>query len=132
MFEVDSINRSITMSIGDTGAVSFRGLGYEFQEIDRVLFTLKSSNGTVIMEKACALEDNRFVIYFHNHDTEQLAPGNYTWDLRCVLHPYYERKSGEITDQEPADEEPKIVDGDQVYTPYTAMNLTLVGTVGSV
>lgn len=128
MFDVDTINRSITMSIGDTGAVAFRAVGYEFQEDDpeddtvvgdRVLFTLKSQSGAVIMEKLCPLEDNRFVIYFHNSDTEALQPGTYTWDLRCIIHPYY-------------DENGNVQDGDQIYTPYEAMTLTLLSTVGTI
>lgn len=128
MFDVDTINRSITMSIGDTGAVAFRAVGYDFTEDDpedetvvgdRVLFTLKGPSGEIVMEKLCPLENNRFVIYFHNSDTDSLQPGTYTWDLRCIIHPYY-------------DESGKVRDGDQISTPYQAMTLTLVSTVGTI
>ena len=65
------------------------------------------------------MTDNSFVVYFLNADTDSLAPGAFSWDVRYIIHPYY-------------DSEGKIIDGDQVITPKTPMNMTLLTVVGDV
>jgi hypothetical protein len=71
------------------------------------------------MQKVCAMTDNAFVVYFLNADTDSLAPGGYSWDVRYIIHPYY-------------DSEGKLIDGDQVITPKTPMTMNLLTVVGDV
>lgn len=123
MFNVEDY--VITLSRGDTGALrvtataTLEGQPFAFGEDDRALFSIKNANGEIIMQKACEMTDNSFVVYFLNADTDSLAPGAFSWDVRYIIHPYY-------------DSEGKIIDGDQVITPKTPMNMTLLTVVGDV
>ena len=123
MYNVEGYN--IILSRGDTGALKVTanaeldGQPYTFASEDRALFSIKSNNGEVIMEKTCAMENNVFVVYFLNADTDSLSPGSYSWDVRYVIHPYY-------------DETGRMVDGDQVITPKEPMSMNLLTVVGDV
>ena len=123
MYNVDGY--TISLSRGDTGALqvnataTLNGSPFTFGADDRALFSIKNSNGEIIMQKAYEMENNSFVVYFLNADTDSLAPGSYSWDVRYIIHPYY-------------DDDGNIVDGDQVITPKTPMNMTLITVVGDV
>ena len=87
----------IQLSRGDTGAIRMKvpatrrdtGAAYTFGERDRAVFSIKAGNGTVVKQKAYQMDDNEFVVVFMNGDTDKLAPGGYSWDVRCVINPYY-------------------------------------------
>ena len=123
MFNVDDY--TITLSRGDTGALvvnataTLDGSDYTFAAEDRALFSIKNANGEIIMQKAYEMTDNAFTVYFLNGDTDSLSPGAYSWDVRYIIHPYYDASG-------------KIIDGDQVITPKTPMNMTLLTVVGDV
>ena len=123
MFNVEEY--TITLSRGDTGALTVNatatldGSAYTFAAEDRALFSIKNANGEIIMQKAYEMTDNSFTVYFLNADTDSLAPGSYSWDVRYIIHPYYDASG-------------KIIDGDQVITPKTPMNMTLLTVVGDV
>lgn len=123
MFDVQDY--VITLSRGDTGALKVNatatldGSPFDFGEDDRALFSIKNANGEIIMQKVCEMTDNSFTVYFLNGDTDSLAPGAFSWDVRYIIHPYYDAAG-------------KIVDGDQVITPKTPMNMTLLTVVGDV
>jgi len=123
MFSVDA-DGNITLSRGDTAAFTVTTVtDYTFEPQDRALWTVKDGSGEVILERAYALDgelgNGVFLVQLSNSDTDTLATGAYSWDVRYVLHPYY-------------DEDGRIVDGDQVITPKTALSLTLLATVGEV
>lgn len=123
MFDVQDY--VITLSRGDTGALkvnataTLEGEPFTFGQDDRALFSIKNANGEIIMQKSCEMGNNSFTVYFLNSDTDSLAPGAFSWDVRYIIHPYY-------------DSEGKIIDGDQVITPKTPMNMTLLTVVGDV
>lgn len=123
MFNVEDY--TITLSRGDTGALivnataTLDGSDYTFAAEDRALFSIKNANGEIIMQKAYEMTDNAFTVYFLNGDTDSLSPGAYSWDVRYIIHPYYDASG-------------KIIDGDQVITPNTPMNMTLLTVVGDV
>jgi hypothetical protein len=58
-------------------------------------------------------------VSFYNADTDTLAAGAYTWDVRYIIHPNYEDAGN-------------IVDGDQVITRQQPMELQLLQVVGEV
>lgn len=66
------------------------GESYTFGERDRALFSIKSGGGTIVKQKAYPIVNNRFTVVFFNADTDKLAPGGYTWDVRYVINPYYQ------------------------------------------
>ena len=117
MFNVDGT--TITLSRGDTGAITITAEGYPFGEDDRALFSIKNGAGQLVKQKICQMTDNVFTVTFFNADTDTLSPGAYSWDVRYVIHPYY-------------DEYGNIVDGDQVLTPNNPMALNLLVTVGEI
>ena len=123
MYNVEDYN--INISRGDTGALrvnakaTLDGELFTFGENDRALFSVKAGNGEIILQKVCAMTDNSFVVYFLNGDTENLAPGSYSWDVRYVINPYF-------------DDEGHLVNGDQIITPRAPMALNLLTVVGDV
>lgn len=121
MFSID--NGAITLSRGDTASFTVTATGHTFAAEDRALFTVKDSASAVILERVYALDtalgNGVFLVQLSNSDTDQLPAGVYSWDVRYVLHPYYDSTG-------------RIIDGDQVITPKTAQNLTLISTVGEV
>lgn len=119
MFSVDTENKSITLSRGDTGAMTITVDGYTFGEDDRCVFTIKNGNGTIVKQQAYPMVNNSFTVTFHNADTDAFAAGAYTWDVRWVIHPYY-------------DEDGNVVDGDQILTPDMPLDMTLLSVVGDI
>lgn len=117
MFQVEG--NTINLSIGDTGSVDFTASGYTFAPEDRALFTIKSATGQIIFEKLYALTNGKFTVEFKNSTTDQLAQGAYSYDVRYIIHPYY-------------DESGRAVSGDQVITPNRPMTLNLINVVGEV
>ena len=115
----------IELSRGDTGALTVTanatldGEPYVFGTNDRALFSIKSGNGEIIMQKVCPMVNNAFTVQFLNADTDSLAPGSYSWDVRYIINPYY-------------DDSGKMINGDQVITPRAPMSLNLLTVVGDV
>ena len=112
---------TITLSRGDTGAIKFTATtDYTFTADDRALFSIKNAIGEVVKQQAFPIdENNAFTVAFFNSDTDNLPAGSYSWDVRYVIHPYY-------------DAEGHIVDGDQVITPKQPMEMQLLQVVGEV
>ena len=119
MFGVDGY--TITLSRGDTGAIKFTAdTEHTFDSIDRALFSIKNAIGEVVKQAAYPLDENKsFVVSFYNADTDSLAAGSYSWDVRYIIHPYYDASG-------------KIIDGDQVITPRQPMEMQLLQVVGEV
>lgn len=118
MFVVDENTKSITMHRGDTGSVVYHFTGYDFQSADRVLWTMKSNNGTIVKEDVLVPNDQKVTIEFLNADTDSLAAGTYTYDIRIVIDPVY---SGG-----------RLVDGTIVTTPESPLYIYLLDTVGQI
>ena len=123
MFTVEGYN--IRLSRGDTGAMKVKatatleGEPFTFGPDDRALFSIKNGQGEIVKEKVAELVNNEFTVYFKNADTDNLAPTNYSWDVRYIIHPYYDSTG-------------RIVDGDQVITPNEPMTMNLLTVVGDV
>ena len=117
MFNVEGTH--IYMSVGDTGAVEITATGHTFATEDRALFTIRGMDGTAIIEEPHEIDSNgSFTQYFTNNDTDRCAAGEYTWDVRYVINPAWDGT--------------KIVNGDQVITPFAPQPFTLIGVVGSI
>ena len=116
---------TISLSRGDTGALkvsaiaTLDGEAFFFGSDDRALFSVRNANGEIIMQKAYEMTDNEFTVYFLNSDTDSLAPGAYQWDVRYIIHPYY-------------DDNGNIINGDQVLTPKEPQTINLLTVVGDV
>lgn len=119
MFNVEGY--VITLSRGDTGAIKFiADTDHTFTENDRALFSIKNAVGEVVKQAAFALDSNKsFTVTFFNTDTDNLAAGSYSWDVRYIIHPYYDNNGN-------------IINGDQVITPRQPMEMQLLQVVGEV
>lgn len=123
MYSVDGYN--IKLSQGDTGALkvsataTLDGEPFTFGPDDRALFSIKNAQGVIVKEKVAELVNNEFTVFFLNADTDSLSPGDYKWDVRYIIHPYY-------------DESGRIINGDQVITPKEPQILNLLTVVGDV
>ena len=119
MFNVEGY--VIALSRGDTGAIKFiADTDYTFTSADRALFSIKNAIGEIVKQAAFELDsDKAFVVSFYNHDTDNLAAGTYSWDVRYVINPYY-------------DDDGNIIDGDQVITPRQPMEMQLLQVVGEI
>ena len=112
---------TISLSRGDTGAIKFTAdTTHTFESEDRALFSVKNAIGEVVKQAAFELDENKaFVVSFFNADTDNLAAGTYSWDVRYIIHPYYDTSGN-------------IIDGDQVITPRQPMEMQLLQVVGEV
>ena len=123
MFNVEGY--TISLSRGDTGAVkvnaeaTLNGEPFTFGADDRALFSIKNGQGEIVKEKIASLENNAFTVFFLNADTDALSAGTYSWDVRYVIHPYYDSNG-------------RIIDGDQVITPKEPQSMNLLTVVGDI
>ena len=117
MFNTDG-QGNITISRGDTGSITIRvGVkGGSVTADDRAVFTIKKADGAVVKEEYHAFDSGAFDIHFSNNDTESMAVGSYSWDLRFVINPVWQDN--------------RIVNGDQVITPEAPKTLTITIVVG--
>lgn len=123
MFSIDGYN--ISLSRGDTGAMKVKATAtldgelFYFGSDDRALFSIKNAQGEVVKEKVSAMTNNVFTVNFLNSDTDSLSPATYQWDVRYIIHPYYDSAG-------------RIVNGNQVITPKAPMTMNLLTVVGDV
>lgn len=120
-FHVDHETGEIKMHSGDTGAFIqplTRGSGAEFGADDIAVFTVISDQGEILIERIFHLDDDeglgngKILIEFHNADTDGWDFGTYFWEVRVLIHPYY-------------DSEGHPVDGDVVRTPENRTRVPL-------
>lgn len=123
MIIIDPVSYAISLPRGDTGSFIIReDSGYAFAAEDRAVFTIKDASGAVVLERYYPLDGEdagAFEVALNNSDTDSLSTGAYSWDVRYVIHPYYDAAG-------------RIVDGDQVETPKRPMQFNILATVGEV
>ena len=118
MFDINGT--TITMTAGDTGSFKMHLSGYEFGENDYVIFTVKTGNGSVMIEREYQPDENGdILVSFFNSETYNYAAATYSWDIRIVLNAY-------------RDDDGNITNGDQIITPHTPMNFILERAVGTI
>lgn len=117
MFTVNG--RSIAISRGDTGILTFVFAGAELTDADRAVFTVKRKSGGMICQKVIAPTDGKIYVPFTNDETDDWMPGVYEWDLRIVLDAN-------------TDASGKVTDGREVITPWEPSRFEVVRTVGQV
>ena len=95
-FDRNETATEITMHAGDTGAFKIhasRKSGAAWTEDDRMLMTVKSGDGTIVMQRFYRLDDQWGLgdgvvqIEFHNDDTDTWEPGQYAMERRYDVNP---------------------------------------------
>jgi hypothetical protein len=140
MFEVDSTG-NITMHQGDTGSITVRAArrsGAEWTADDRMLLTVRSAGGNVVMQRiyrlddAWGLGDGVVLIEFHNDDTDKLETGPYQIERRYDVSPRWESgvaPTGRCVDALLTGD--KMIEGNIVRTTFQG-TLTIAGVHGDI
>lgn len=98
-FQFDTETGDIRMNAGDTGSFTVhcsRKSGNSWDEYARMLFTIKSPQGEIVMQRIYRLDDQwdlgdgTVLIEFHNDDTDDWGPGNYSMERRYNASPIWE------------------------------------------
>ena len=99
MFQYDATGTNIKLHAGDTGAFKVKATrrsGTDWDENDRMLFTITAADGTIMMQRFYRLDDDEGLgngvmeIQFHNNDTDTWTPGTYSMERRYDIHPYWD------------------------------------------
>lgn len=96
MFRVEG--DKITITKGDTAALTIRATNQTFATADRAIFTIANKGGTTkLFEKEYELNDGAFTVEFLNGSgaeptlgqpyTDTWTPGQYKWQVRYVVSP---------------------------------------------
>jgi len=140
MFNYDSTATNITMHAGDTGAFKIhatRKSGTDWDEYDRMLFTIKAADGTIKMQRFYRLDDDEGLgngvieIQFHNNDTDEWDPGQYTMERRYDIHPYWDGTPPEGMCVNALTAGVQMIEGDCVRTVVQG-TLTILGVHGKI
>lgn len=101
MINIDSTNKIITLTRGDTESITFKtntGSGvepkyYEMTEDDKLYFALMEPNQKfedailkkVIDYNTYSLSGKEYIIKFNTADTEHLLPGTYYYQIKLYI-----------------------------------------------
>ena len=90
---------NIRMNAGDTGSFKVkctRASGAEWPETARMLYTIRSADGTIVLQRIYRLDDQWglgdgvVLIEFHNDNTDDWTPGQYTTERRYNVAPIWD------------------------------------------
>lgn len=96
MFKVEG--DKITISKGDTGALTIHATNATFTVNDRAVFTIAPrGSGDPIFEQEYPLTNASFTVSLTNEVTDKWTPGNYKWQVRYVWDPVYDQTTGKIS-----------------------------------
>ena len=98
-FIFDPVTGDIQMNAGDTGAFAVhctRSSGDTWPATARMLFTVTSPAGEIVMQRIYRLDDQWdlgdgiVLIEFHNDDTDEWQAGDYTMERRYNVAPVWD------------------------------------------
>ena len=97
-FVFDKNTGNVKMYAGDTGSYKLhvtRESGESWTEDSRLLYTITGASGIVIqriyrLDDQYDLGDGWILVEFHNDDTDELDPGDYTIEGRANVDPVWD------------------------------------------
>ena len=98
-FDFDKTTGNIRMNAGDTGSFKVhcaRESGEDWTTDSRMLFTVKSNAGVIVLQRIYRLDDQYdlgdgvVLIEFHNDDTDSWEPGEYSMERRYNVAPVWD------------------------------------------
>ena len=115
MFDLNPETGAVTLSKGDTASFEIEAIredGVPFTEYDRAVFSIYQDVKPV-MERIYTLDNDDddtlgngvFRVELTNADTDSLAAGSYTWEVRYTVGAYFDQETG------------RVVSGDAIDTP---------------
>ena len=140
MFKYNETATEITMHAGDTGAFKVkanRQSGAAWTEDDRMLFTITNAGGEAVIKRFYRLDDDEGLgngvveIQFHNNDTDQLEPGQYSMERRYDVNPRWDGTAPTGMCVNALTAGVRMVEGDVVRTVVQG-TLTIMGIMGEI
>lgn len=140
MFRVNLETMEITMHRGDTGSFKLhatRGNGDDWTADDRALFTVRDGTGTIVLQRFYRLDDQYglgngvILIEFHNDDTDDWEPGQYTTEVRFNVDPIWEGTAPTSRCANALTADAKMVEGSVVRTTIQS-SLTISAILGEI
>lgn len=142
MFNVDLATGRVTMHRGDTGSFKIhaeRSGGDSWTEDDRMLYTVRNSQGEIVLQRFYRLDDQYdlgdgvVLIEFHNDDTDTWANGTYDVERRYIIDPIWEGTAPTSRCADALTADARIVEGSVVRVPATGhTTMTLDDIYGEV
>ena len=103
-FSFDEATHAITMAAGDTANMLIHVEYKELSAGDVLVFAIfDPSDLNDIVRKTVEIKDGIARIRLCNHDTRDVEPGRYKWNLRLITSPIYDEE-GNIRVDECTDE----------------------------
>ena len=139
-FQVNLETMDIKMNQGDTGSFYLhaeRESGEAWTEDDRALFTIRDAQGAIRMQRLYRLDDQWEVgdgiilVEFHNDDTDEWDPGQYSVELRVAIDPIWEGTPPTSRCANALTADGKIVEGGIIRTVIQSA-LTIEATNGEI
>lgn len=112
-FTFDEATYRISMPPGDTGDLFIEAEWDTEKETAVVFAIVNRRTGEDLMLKAAEIEGGRAHIRLCNHDTRDLEPGTYNWQLRMVTSPVRD-ENGNIIADECTDDVISVFSGDSM------------------
>ena len=112
-FAFDENTHAISMAAGDTATIAVNVQWDRLQQGDVVLFAVFDSSGDLLC-KAAEITDGQAKIRLCNHDTRDIEPGKYKWNLRVVTSPAYD-SDGKVHADECTDEVITVFDNPPAF-----------------
>lgn len=97
-FAFDGKTKTITMAVGDTATIGVNVQWDRLKAGDVVLFAVFDSSGDLLC-KAAEITDGQARIRLCNHDTRDIKPGKYSWNLRIVTSPAQDEAGNVYADE---------------------------------
>ena len=142
MFNVNLETGAVAMHRGDTGSFKIhasRGGGDAWTEDDRMIYTVRDSQGEIVLQRFYRLDDQWdlgdgvVLIEFHNDDTDSWANGTYEVERRYVIDPVWEGTAPVSRCADALTANARIVEGGVVRVPETGQTtMTLSDIYGEV
>lgn len=114
-FSYNNETNKITMEPGDTGSFT---VGVDWPRYDgeiALVLGVCNRDGEDVLLKNFPVADGVAAIEFCNHDTRDLEPGNYKWQLRVVTDPEYD-ENGNVIAEDCTDKVISVFGGDSMPT----------------
>lgn len=110
-FSYNLETNKITLEPGDTGGFTVNVDWPRYDgEIALVLGVCNKAGEDVVL-KSWPVVDGMVMVEFCNHDTRDLEPGNYKWQMRIVTDPEYD-ENGNVIAEDCTDKVISVFDGD--------------------
>lgn len=113
-FSYNEETNKITLEPGDTGGftVEVDWPGVDTSNAALVVGICNRSGEDVVL-KSWPIVDGAVAVEFCNHDTRDLEPGNYKWQMRIVTDPEYD-EDGNVIAEDCTDKVISVFSGDSL------------------